>query len=153
TASCMLVGAVPGALPPVTGWAAARGDLGAGAAGVFGIEFLLQVPHTLPIPPVYADDYARAGLRVLTVLHWQAPTTERHIVSSRLGLVAVSLVPSVVGIGGIASLVTACALGLGLVGAGLAHAKTRSTASARRVLMASLLYLPLLLTILAFDKP
>jgi len=153
TASCLLVGAVPGALPPVTGWAAARGDLGLGAAVLFGIVFLWQLPHTLAIARLYADDYARAGVRVLTVVDVHGTMTERHIVSSTLGLVAVSLLPTVIGIGGIAYFVTACALGLGLLGGGLAHAKTRSTASARRVLVASLLYLPLLLTVLAFDKP
>jgi len=153
TASCMLVGAVPGALPPVTGWVAARGDLGLGAAVLFGILFLWQLPHTLAIARLYADDYARAGVRVLPVIDSQGTMTERHIVTSTLGLVAVSLLPTVIGISGIAYFMTACALGLGLLGAGLAHAKAVSTTSARRVLVASLLYLPLLLAMLAFDKP
>jgi len=152
TASCMLVGAVPGALPPVAGWVAARGDLGLGAAVLFGILFLWQLPHTLAIAYLYADDYARAGVRVLPVVDPYGAMSERQIVSSTLGLVAVSLLPTVIGVSGIAYFVTACTLGLGLLGAGLAHANTPSTASARRVLMASLLYLPLLLAILAFDK-
>ena len=70
-----------------------------------------------------------------------------------LALIAVSVLPAAIGLGGIAYVVTACVLGLGLLGAGLAHANTVSTASARRVLMASLLYLPLLLAALALDKP
>src|SRR5207249_2419663 len=152
TASCMLVGAVPGALPPVAGWVAARGDLGLGAVVLFGILFLWQLPHTLAIAYLYADDYARAGVRVLPVVDPNGAMSERQIVSSALGLVAVSLLPTVIGVSGIAYFVTACALGLGLLGAGLAHANTPSTASARRVLMASLLYLPLLLAVLAFDK-
>jgi len=89
---------------------------------------------------------------VLPVVDPYGAMSERQIVSSTLGLVAVSLLPTVIGVSGIAYFVTACALGLGLLGAGLAHANTPSTASARRVLMASLLYLPLLLAILAFDK-
>src|SRR5439155_1172817 len=135
TASCMLVGAVPGALPPVAGWVAARGDLGLGAAVLFGILFLWQLPHTLAIAYLYADDYARAGVRVLPVVDPNGAMSERQIVSSALGLVAVSLLPTVIGVSGIAYFVTACALGLGLLGAGLAHANTPSTASARRVLM------------------
>jgi heme o synthase len=152
TASCTLVGAVPGALPPVTGWVAAGGDLGLGAAVLFGILFLWQLPHTLAIARLYAADYARAGVHVLSVIDPRGTMPERQIVSSTLGLVAVSVLPTVIGISGVAYFMTACVLGLGLLGVGLAHAKTRSMASARRVLVASLLYLPLLLTVLAFDK-
>jgi len=153
TASCMLVGAVPGALPPVTGWLAAGGDIGLGAAVLFAILFLWQLPHTLAIARLYADDYARGGVRVLAVVDPHGTMSERQIVSSTLALIAVSVLPAALGLGGIAYVVTACALGLGLLGAGLAHANTVSTASARRVLMASLLYLPLLLAALALDKP
>jgi len=149
----MLAGAVPGALPPVTGWVAARGELGLGAAVLFGILFLWQLPHTLAIARLYADDYARAGVRVLGVADSHGTLAERQIVSSTLSLAAVSLLPAVLGISGVAYFVTACALGLGFFGAGLAHARTRSTASARRVLLASLMYLPLLLAVLAFDRP
>jgi protoheme IX farnesyltransferase len=153
TASCMLLGAVPGALPPVTGWVAARGDLDLGAAVLFAILFLWQLPHTLAIARLYADDYARAGVRVLPVVDPHGAMAERQIVSATLALVAVSLLPTVIGLSGIAYFVTACALGLGLLGTGLAHANTVSPASARRLLMASLLYLPLVLAVLAFDKP
>ncbi len=153
SASCMLVGAVPGALPPVTGWVAARGEFGLGAAVLFGILFLWQLPHTLAIARLYADDYARAGVRVLTVADSDGTLAERQIVSSTLSLVAVTLLPTVLGISGIAYFVVACALGFGFFGAGLAHARTRSTASARRVLVVSLMYLPLLLAVLAFDRP
>jgi len=153
SAACILVGAVPGALPPVTGWVAARGDFGLGAAVLFGILFLWQLPHTLAIARLYADDYERAGIRVLTAGDSHGTVAEGQIVSSTLSLVAVSLLPTVLGISGVAYFVTACALGLGLLGAGLAHANARSTASARRVLLASLMYLPPLLAVLAFDRP
>jgi protoheme IX farnesyltransferase len=152
SASCTLVGAIPGALPPVIGWVAARGDLGLGAAVLFGILFLWQLPHTLAIARLYADDYARAGVRVLSVVDAHGTMLERQIVSSTLGLVAVSVLPTVIGISGVAYFMTVCVLGLGLLGVGLAHAKRRSMASARRVLVASLLYLPLLLTVLALDR-
>ncbi len=153
TALCMLVGAVPGALPPVTGWVAARGDLGLGAAVLFGILFLWQLPHTLAIARLYRDDYARAGVRVLPVVDRHGTMSERQIVSTTLGLLAVSLLPTVIAISNIAYFVTACALGLGLLGFGLAHAAAPTPASARRVLMASVLYLPLLFAVLALDRP
>jgi heme o synthase len=153
SALCMLVGAVPGALPPVTGWLAARGDLGLGAAMLFAIVFLWQLPHTLAIALLYRDDYARAGVRVLPVVDAHGTVSDRQIVTSTLALLGVSVLPTAIGLSGAAYFATACVLGLGLLGIGLAHASTPSLASARRVLLASLLYLPLLLAVLAFDRP
>ena len=153
SALCMLVGAVPGALPPVTGWLAARGDLGLGAAMLFAIVFLWQLPHTLAIALLYRDDYARAGVRVLPVVDAYGTASDRQIVTSTLALLGVSVLPTAIGLSGTAYFATACVLGLGLLGFGLAHASTPSLASARRVLLATLLYLPLLLAVLAFDRP
>jgi protoheme IX farnesyltransferase len=153
SALCMLVGAVPGALPPVTGWLAARGDLGLGAAMLFAIVFLWQLPHTLAIALLYRDDYARAGVRVLPVVDAYGTVSDRQIVTSTLALLGVSVLPTAIGLSGTAYFATACVLGLGLLGIGLAHASTPSLASARRVLLATLLYLPLLLAVLALDRP
>jgi heme o synthase len=153
SALCMLVGAVPGALPPVTGWLAARGDLGLGAAMLFAIVFLWQLPHTLAIARLYRDDYARAGVRVLPVVDAHGTMSDRQIVTSTLALLGVSVLPTAIGLSGTAYFATACTLGLGLLGIGLAHASTPSVASARRVLLATLLYLPLLLAVLALDRP
>ena len=153
SALCLLVGAVPGALPPVTGWLAARGELGLGAAMLFAIVFLWQLPHTLAIALLYRDDYARAGVRVLPVVDAHGTVSDRQIVTSTLALLGVSVLPAAIGISGTAYFATACVLGLGLLGIGLAHASTSSLASARRVLLATLLYLPLLLAVLAFDRP
>lgn len=153
SALCMLVGAVPGALPPVTGWLAARGDLGLGAAMLFAIVFLWQLPHTLAIARLYRDDYARAGVRVLPVVDAHGTVSDRQIVTSTLALLGVSVLPTAIGLSGTAYFATACTLGLGLLGIGLAHASTPSVASARRVLLATLLYLPLLLAVLALDRP
>jgi protoheme IX farnesyltransferase len=152
SALCMLVGAVPGALPPVTGWLAARGELGLGAAILFAIVFLWQLPHTLAIALLYRDDYARAGVRVLPVIDAYGTVSDRQIVTSTLALLGVSVLPTAIGLSGTAYFVTACVLGLGLLGIGLAHASTPSLASARRVLLATLLYLPLLLAVLALDR-
>ena len=153
SALCMLVGAVPGALPPVTGWLAARGELGLGAAMLFAIVFLWQLPHTLAIALLYRDDYARAGVRVLPVVDAYGTVSDRQIVTATLALLGVSVLPTAIGLSGTAYFATACTLGLGLLGVAVAHASAPSAASARRVLLATLLYLPLLLAVLALDRP
>ena len=153
SALCMLVGAVPGALPPVTGWLAARGELGLGAAMLFAIVFLWQLPHTLAIARLYRDDYARAGVRVLPVVDANGTVSDRQIVTSTLALLGVSVLPAAIGLGGVAYWATACVLGLALLATGLAHASRPSVVSARRVLLATLFYLPLLLAVLTLDKP
>ncbi len=147
-----LVGAVPGALPPVTGWVAARDDFAVGAAVLFGILFLWQLPHTLAIARLYRDDYARAGVLVLPVVDEHGGSTERQMMTGVLGLLVVSLLPTLIGLAGVVYFVGAFALGLAFVAAGALQARSRSTAAARRVLFASLLYLPALLALLAFDK-
>jgi len=152
TALCTLVGAVPGALPPVTGWVAAREDLGAGAWILFGILFLWQLPHTLAIGQLYRDDYARAGVRLLPVIDPDGTRTERQIVTGCLALLGVSLLPTLVGLAGAVYFAGALALGLGLVALATREALASSVTRARRVLFASLLYLPALLALLALDK-
>jgi protoheme IX farnesyltransferase len=152
TALCTLVGAVPGALPPVAGWAAARGDVTLGAWVLFGVLFLWQLPHTLSIARLYRDDYARAGVRVLPVIDPDGASTERQIVLACVALLAVSLLPAVIGWSGPLYLVGALALGLGFAAVGILQALTPSARAARRVLLVSLLYLPLLLGLLAFDR-
>ena len=152
TALCTLVGAVPGALPPVAGWAAARGDLTLGAWVLFAILFLWQLPHTLAIARLYRDDYARAGVRVLPVIDPDGASTERQIVLACVGLVTVSLLPTVIGWTGPIYLAGALALGLAFAAVGIVQALSPSARAARRVLLASLLYLPLLLGLLAFDR-
>jgi protoheme IX farnesyltransferase len=147
-----LVGAVPGALPPVTGWVAARDDAGVGAAVLFGILFLWQLPHTLAIARLYRDDYARAGVRVLPVVDEHGSSTERQIMTGTVGLLGVSLLPTLIGLAGAVYFAGALVLGLVFILAGARQARTPSSAAARWVLFASLLYLPVLLALLAFDK-
>jgi len=147
-----LVGAVPGALPPVTGWAAARDDIGLGAWVLFAIMFLWQVPHTLAIARLYRDDYARAGVRVLPVVDVTGASTERQILSGSCALAVVSLLPTLIGLAGGVYFTGALVLGLGLVVLAIAQAHAPSSASARRVMFASLLYLPALFALLAYDK-
>jgi protoheme IX farnesyltransferase len=147
-----LVGAVPGALPPVTGWVAAREDFAVGAAVLFGILFLWQLPHTLAIARLYRDDYARAGVLVLPVVDEHGGSTERQMMTGVLGLLVVSLLPTLVGLAGGLYFAGALVLGIVFVAAGAMQARSRSSVAARWVLFASLLYLPVLLALLAFDK-
>jgi len=119
---------------------------------LFGILFLWQLPHTLAIARLYREDYARAGVRVLPVVDADGSTTERQIVTACLALLAVSLLPTLIGLAGGLYFAGALALGIALAALGAMQALTPSTGSARRVLYASLLYLPALLALLAFDK-
>jgi heme o synthase len=152
TPLCTIIGAVPGALPPVTGWVAARDEFGIGAWVLFGILFLWQLPHTLAIARLYRDDYARAGVRLLPVVDAEGTSTERQIVTGCLALLAVSLLPTLIGLAGPTYFVGAFVLGAAFVALGTRQALTPSAVAARRVLLASLLYLPVLLALLAFDK-
>ena len=152
TPFCTIVGAVPGALPPVTGWVAAREDLGLGAWVLFGILFLWQLPHTLAIARLYCDDYARAGVRLLPVVDRDGTSTERQIVTGCLALLVVSMLPTLIGLAGPIYFAGAWVLGAAFVVLGARQALTPSPVAARRVLFASLLYLPMLLALLAFDK-
>src|SRR5262245_37586009 len=152
TALCTLVGAVPGAAPPLTGWAAARDDLALGSWILFGIMFFWQLPHTLAIARLYREDYARAGVRVLPVVDVGGGITERQIVTGCLGLLAVSLLPTLMGMTGVVYFAGALALGCAFAVLGIMHAVAPSSQAARRVMLASFLYLPALLALLAYDK-
>ena len=152
TPLCTVVGAIPGALPPVTGWVAARDDLSLGAWLLFAILFLWQLPHTLAIARLYRDDYARAGIRLLPVVDAEGASTERQIVASCAALLVAGPLPTLLGLAGAVYFMTACALGAGFVVLATRQALAPSAAAARRVLFASLFYLPVLLTVLALDK-
>jgi protoheme IX farnesyltransferase len=152
TPLCSLFGALPGALPPVAGWAAARGALGVEPWLLFGIMYLWQIPHSLAIGRVYRDDYARAGIRLLPVVDEDGPSTGMHVVGNAIALVPVALLPSLVGLAGPIYFLVALALGLGFVWTAVALARTGSATDARRLLLASLVYLPVLLGVMALDK-
>ena len=151
TPLCTIVGAVPGALPPVTGWVAARDDASVGCWVLFGILFLWQLPHTLAIGRLYRDDYARAGIQVLPAID-AGRSAERQMLTGTLALLGVSLLPTLVGIAGGVYFTGALALGVAFGALAAWQAAAPSPAGARRVLLASLLYLPALLALLAFDK-
>jgi len=152
TSLCSLVGAVPGALPPVAGWAAARGSIGPEAWVLFAIMYLWQIPHTLAIGRMYRDDYARAGIRVLPVVDGDGSSTAIHAVVNCLALIPVALLPTLLGMAGPLYFATALALGLGFLWSAIGLARRRSLGDARRLLVTSLIYLPVLLATMALDK-
>ena len=148
-----LVGAVPGALPPVIGWAAARQSLDGGAFLLFAILFLWQVPHFLAIAWLYRDDYARAGFPMLPVLDREGTFTGRQAVVHSLALLVVSLAPVVAGMAGRAYLGGAFLLGVALTLCALRFARARDLVSARTLFFASVLYLPALSSLLLASRP
>jgi len=149
---CTIIGAIPGALPPVVGWVAVRGSIGIEAWILFAIMFLWQLPHSLAIAVVYREDYGRAGIRLLPVVEPDGRSTARQVVTNSLALVAVGLLPYFVGLAGPAYLAVALVLGLTFFAYGLAYSRQLDQATAKNVVFASLLYLPLLLVAMAVDK-
>jgi len=152
TPLCAIVGAVPGALPPVTGWVAASGALEPGAWAIFGILFLWQLPHSLAIARLYEEDYARAGFKLLPVVDREGKSTERQILVHSAALLVVGLVPTVLGVAGLAYFAVALALGAGLLAFSVDAALRPSKDAVRRLLFATLVYLPVLLGAMALDK-
>jgi heme o synthase len=152
TPLCLMVGAVPGALPPVTGWAAASGGLSLEAWVLFAILFLWQIPHSLSIAVLYREDYARANFQLLPVVEPEGTRTGRQIVVHSLALLAVGLLPTTLQVAGPVYFVTAFILGMAMLICGVMVARSYSSAAARRLLFASLIYLPALLVMMAVDK-
>jgi len=149
---CMLVGAVPGALPPVIGWVAARDSLNITAWVLFAIMFLWQVPHTLAIARLYCADYAKAGIQFLPVIDPDGASTNRQIVSHSAALLAVSLLPTLLGAAGAVYFVAAFLLGVTFLVFGIRLVLASTLKRARQLLFASLLYLPVLLLVMALDR-
>jgi protoheme IX farnesyltransferase len=133
-----LVGAVPGAMPPVIGWTAVTNSFDPAAAVLFAVLFLWQVPHFLAIAWVFRDDYARAGLCVLPVADASGNRTARHMVGFCLALLLVSFIPPALGWAGWVYFLGAAVLGVGFMTPAIGFLHTRSVAQARRVLRASL---------------
>jgi len=146
------IGAIPGALPPLMGWTAARGDLSIEGWALFAILFFWQLPHFLAIAWMYREDYARGGFVMLPLVDRDGARTGRSAVSHTLGLLPVSLSPFVFQVSGALYLFGALLLGLVFLGCALRFARQLDRLSARRLFFASILYLPLLLGLMVFDK-
>ena len=152
TSLCTLIGAVPGALPPVVGWVAARGSLTGGAWVLFTILFFWQLPHSLAIAYIYREDYAKAGFRLLPVIHPDGASTRRQIVMNCVALLGIGLLPTLYNIAGSAYFFIALLAGAVFLATGLYLARTHSVKAARYLLYASLLYLPVVFIAMALDK-
>jgi len=152
TTYCTLVGAFPGAMPPLIGWAAARGSLSLEAWILYAVLFIWQFPHFLAIAWMYREDYARAGLLMLPADDPQGRAAARQILATSLVLLPVSLVPTWLGQMGWVYFAGALVLGTTLFYCGASAALVRSNALAKRLLMATVLYLPLIFGFMIVDK-
>lgn len=152
TSLSTMVGAFPGAVPPLIGWAAARGDIGLEAWVLFAILFLWQFPHFLAIAWMYREDYSRAGILMLPVVEPDGRVTGQQIVVYTLMLLPVSLLPTLLGISGRIYLYGAIVLGLLFLYSSVRAAFSKSRQEARRLLLASVIYLPLLFILMVINR-
>lgn len=148
-----VVGALPGAMPPMIGYAAASGVLTPQAWALFAILFVWQFPHFLAIAWMYKDDYSRAGIRMLPVVDPDGKSTSRQIVGYASTLIPVSLFPAMLGMTGKIYLVGAMLLGGWFLYVGVRVAFDRTVKRARQVLLASVIYLPLIYCLMVLDRP
>jgi heme o synthase len=144
TSLSTLVGGIPGALPPMIGWAAATGTLSLEAWVLFAIVFLWQMPHFLAIAWLCREDYARAGLPMLPVVEPSGRSTAQQVVLYASVLVPVSLAPTLIGLTGRVYFAGALVLGLAFLFFGIQFARDRTNVAARRLFLGSISYLPLL---------
>lgn len=147
------IGAIPGAMPPVIGYAAAAGTLTLQSSVLFAILFLWQFPHFYSIAWMYKEDYARAGIRMLPVVEPDCRSTARQILLYGMVLIPVSLLPGILGMSGRIYLVGALLLGLFYLYSGVRVTLERTLSRARGVLLTSVLYLPLIYGLMLIDRP
>ncbi|MDQ3520160.1 MAG: heme o synthase [Gemmatimonadota bacterium] len=147
-----LVGAVPGALPILGGWTAAGVGIDARAMVLFGIMFLWQIPHFLALAWMYREDYARAGMRMLSVDDDEGRSTFGQAFVNTVALLPISLVPTVLGMSGAIYFFGALLLSGWFIWASWVAARQRTVAGARKLFLASLIYLPALLLLMAVDR-
>jgi protoheme IX farnesyltransferase len=147
-----VVGAVPGALPPLIGWTAARGSVDAGGLSLFAIVFLWQIPHFMAIAWMYRDDYSKAGFPMLPVIEPDGRRAGRQAMIYALALLPASLMPRWAGVSGWIAFGIAAVLGIGLLALSVRFAAARTDQSARRLFYATITYLPLLWIAMMIDK-
>jgi heme o synthase len=152
TSLSTVIGAFPGAMPPLMGWTAARGEITIEAWTLFAILFLWQFPHFLAIAWMYREDYARAGIVMLPVVEPEGRVTGQQIVIYTLMLLPVSLLPVAAGISGQIYFIGAIVLGLLFLYSSICAALSQSRQQARRLLLASVLYLPLLFLLMVLNR-
>jgi protoheme IX farnesyltransferase len=146
------IGAVPGALPPLMGWTAARGELSGEGWALFAILFFWQLPHFFAIAWMYRDEYAQAGFKMLSNVDADGRRTAEQSISNTLALLAVSLFPFVFKMAGTAYLAGAIVLGAAFLWCAIRFSRRLTLATARQLFFASIIYLPLLLALMVWDK-
>jgi protoheme IX farnesyltransferase len=147
-----VVGAIPGAIPPVMGWTAVHNSFGPGAAVLFCILFFWQMPHFLAIAILYRRDYAAGGFKMLPVVDEDLQVTGRQIVLYNAALIPITLMPTLLGMTGVTYFVVALLLGLAYLSFGIICASTRQRLDARKLFFASIIYLPVLLGVMMLNK-
>lgn len=152
TTLCTVVGAVPGAIPPMMGWTAATDSLSPEAWALFGVLFFWQMPHFLAIAILYRDDYARGGFKMLPVVDEDLVVTGRQTVLYGMALVPVSLMPVALRMAGPLYLLAAAILGMTFLGFGINCALRKRRVDARWLFLVSIMYLPALLAVMMVDK-
>lgn len=145
------IGSIPGAIPPMGGWAAASNELGLGAWVLFLILFAWQHPHFYAIAWMYKDDYRRAGFKMLPVVYSNPQFTVAQIMAFTFALISFSVLPAMIGMSGKIYFWGALVLGLGALYASVLFHRSQSLLNARKVLAASIIYLPLLLVVIIID--
>ena len=152
TSLCTIIGAVPGAIPPLMGFTAVQGAISPKALSLFAILFFWQMPHFLAIAILYRDDYARGGFLMLPVVDEGLGMTGRQIILYSLTLIPVSLMPALLGMTGVIYFAAALLLGVAFFGFGIICARSKDRADARQLFLASIIYLPALLAAMMIDK-
>jgi protoheme IX farnesyltransferase len=149
--ACTIIGAIPGAIPPLMGWTAATNQLALGGWIAFGILFFWQLPHFMAISWIYREDYGRAGFVMTSVRDGNGTTTARHAIYYSLALLAVSVAPSFAGMTGVAYLVGAIILGAAITAASVRFFFERSNKTAMKLFMTSNLYLVVVMALLVIS--
>lgn len=152
TSASTAIGALPGALPPLMGWTAAANEISIGAWALFAMQFLWQFPHFLAIAWMYREEYAKAGILMLPVVEPAGRITFRQIVMFSIMLLPVSLAPFFFGISGMIFLIGASLLGIWILWASIQAARSKTNAAAKRLLLVSVIYLPILFILMVADK-
>ena len=152
TSASTAIGAIPGAMPPLMGWTASADEITLGAWALFTLLFLWQFPHFLAIAWMYREQYAKAGILMLPVVEPEGRLTARQIVMFTIMMVPVSFAPFFLGFAGWIFLVVAVLLGGWFMFESVRTARAKTPQMARRLLLVSVLYLPLLFTVLVLDK-
>ncbi len=151
TSASTAIGALPGAMPPLMGWTSASNEITLGAWALFAMLFLWQFPHFLAIAWMYRDEYAKAGIKMLPVVEPSGRLTARQIVLFTIMLVPVSLAPFFIGFAGPLFLAGAVILGVWFLIESIRAAHAKTALRARRLLLVSVLYLPLILALAVLD--